>query len=263
MFFNEETDLVRKNQDNDLNDKKLTKLDSITVNRNPSLDNEIANEKFVDDSVEESNILRFIQTLEKYVKVSVGNDTYNFTKFDKIQTTHTTIIKAPNSGGYLLQNWNINCNDKNGNAKISNFIESTKTNSPTGDSGATSLPPIGDSFMYIETSSNNNADNVLCSFERTNNIQFSNITFFYNRFSAASNNSMGRFIFQLLLDDNTWSIRYNIPKNDRYSDSSTDWTLVILNFSAENYGVRLIYNEIDSAHADMCFSNITKTNSVF
>ena len=40
-FYNEEVDLVKKNnQYNDLNDKKLTNLDSITVNRNPSLDNE-------------------------------------------------------------------------------------------------------------------------------------------------------------------------------------------------------------------------------
>ena len=42
---------------------------------------------------------------------------------------------------------------------------------------------------------------------------------------------MGRFRVQLLLQDNTWSTRYNIPKNDRYSKSSTDWTVVNLNFN--------------------------------
>ena len=36
---------------------------------------------------------------------------------------------------------------------------------------------------------------------------------------------MGRFRIQLLLEDNAWSTRYNIPKNDRYSDTSLDWTL--------------------------------------
>ena len=51
---------------------------------------------------------------------------------------------------------------------------------------------------------------------------------------------MGRFRIQLLLEDNTWSTRYNIPKNDRYSDSSTDRTLVSLNFTQENYGIKLI-----------------------
>ena len=48
-FYNESNDLVKNNQDNDLNDKKLTNLDSITVNRNPTSDNELSNKKYVDD----------------------------------------------------------------------------------------------------------------------------------------------------------------------------------------------------------------------
>ena len=74
---------------------------------------------------------------------------------------------------------------------------------------------------------------------------------------------MGRFRIQILLEDNTWSSRYNIPKSDRYSGSSTDWTLVNLNFTVENFGGRLIFDQIDTAHADMCFSNITITHSVY
>ena len=65
------------------------------------------------------------------------------------------------------------------------------------------------------------------------------------------------------LKDKTWSTRYNIPKKYRYSDSSTQWTMVYLKFIVENYGVKLIYDQIDKAHADMCFSNITKTHSVY
>ena len=257
--------MVKNNQDNDLNDKKLTNIDSITVNRNPTSDNEVANKKYLDDELDKNTILRFNQTLENYLKVSVGNDTYNLTKYDKIQLTDITVIKYPNNDGYLLQNWVIKCNDKNINGKIQNFIRSTKTNSPTGDSGANSLPPIGDSFMYIETSLNNNGNKVFVSFERTNIIQITNISFYYNRFSSSNQNlrAMGRFRIQLLLNDNTWSTRYNIPENDRYSDSSTDWTLVNLNFTVENYGIRLIYDQIDTPHADMCFSNITITHSVF
>ena len=33
---------------------------------------------------------------------------------------------------------------------------------------------------------------------------------------------MGRFRIQLLLADNTWSTRYPLPENDRYSDTSTN-----------------------------------------
>ena len=79
-FYDESNDLVRNNQDNDFNDKKIIKLDSITVNRNPSLDNELSTKKYIDDELDKNTILRFNQTLEKYLKVSVGNDTYNLTK---------------------------------------------------------------------------------------------------------------------------------------------------------------------------------------
>ena len=93
------------------------------------------------------NVLRFNQTLKNYLKGSVGNDTYNFTKYDKKQIADTTINKYPNTGGCLLQKWVLKCNDKNNNGKVQNFMKSTKTNSPTGYSGAESLPPIGNTFM--------------------------------------------------------------------------------------------------------------------
>ena len=40
---------------------------------------------------------------------------------------------------------------QNINGKIENIISHPKTSSPTGYSGATNLPPINDSFMYMET----------------------------------------------------------------------------------------------------------------
>ena len=203
--------------------------------------------------------------MTNYLKVSVGNDTYNLTKYDKISITDVTEMRYPNIGSDLLQKWNIKCNNKNNQSRITDFIKTTKTNSPTGYSGATSLPPIGNSFMYIETSSNNHGDDVFVSWERTDIIQISNITFYYNRFSILTDDtkkSMCRFRIQLILEDNTWSTRYNIPKNDRYSNTSTDWTLVNLNFTVENYGIKLIYDQIGTPHADMCFSNTTITHSV-
>ena len=104
-FYDESSDLVKNKQDNDFNDNKLTKIDSITINRNPTLDGEVSNEKYIDGTVDEGTILRFNQTLENYLKVSVGNDTYNLTKYNKLPWTDTTIMKTPNSGGYLLQQW--------------------------------------------------------------------------------------------------------------------------------------------------------------
>ena len=72
------------------------------------------------------------------------------TKYNQNQLTDITTIKAGNTGRYLLPYWKSLCNDKNKKVKITNFIKSTETNSPTGDSGATSLPSTGNAFMYIE-----------------------------------------------------------------------------------------------------------------
>ena len=36
-----------------------------------------------------------------------------------------------------------------------------------------------------------------------------------------------------------------------------------LDFTVENHGIKLVYDQIDTAHADMCFSNITITHSVY
>ena len=74
---------------------------------------------------------------------------------------------------------------------------------------------------------------------------------------------MGRFRIQLLLEDNTWSTRYNLPKNDRYSDTSSGWTLVSLTFTEQNYGINSIYDQLDTSHAEMCFSNTSITDCVY
>ena len=135
----------------------------------------------------------------------------------------------------MLPRWKDICNDKNNNGVTANFIRAVKTNSPTSDSGETTLPPIGSAFMHIETSSNiHGHERVFVSWERTDKKQNSNITFYNNRISILSKDSlksMGRFRIQLLLTDTTWSKRYKIPKNDRHSDTSTDWTLLSLNFT--------------------------------
>ena len=138
---------VFSDQNNEFDNDKVTNLDSVTLNTNPNQDNELSNKKYVDDSIGEGTLVRFNQTLQNYLKVSVGNDIYNLTKYDKIQLTDTTTMKAGNTGGYVLPYWKIICNDKNTNGKITNFIDSTKTKGPNGDSGATSLPPIGTAFM--------------------------------------------------------------------------------------------------------------------
>ena len=96
-FYNEEVDLVKNNQDNKLHDNKLLKINSITINTNPTDDNHVTTKKYSDDEIDKNTIVRFNQTLQNYLEVSVGNDTYNLTKYDKIQLTDTTVIKNTNT----------------------------------------------------------------------------------------------------------------------------------------------------------------------
>ena len=104
-FYNESSDIVKNNQNNDLKDKKLTNLDSITIIRNPSSDNEVSNKKYIDDELNKNTIVRFNQTIQNNLKVSVGIDTKNLTKYNKKHLTDTTTMKARNTGGYLLPYW--------------------------------------------------------------------------------------------------------------------------------------------------------------
>ena len=73
---------------------------------------------------------------------------------------------------------------------------------------------------------------------------------------------MGRFRIQLLLEDDTWNTQYTIAKNTQYTTTSTEWTVLNLDFTVEIYGIKLIYDQIGKTDVDMCFSNITISHSV-
>ena len=51
-FYDESNDLVKNNQDSDLNENKLTNLDSVSVNINPILNDEVSNKNYVDDELD-------------------------------------------------------------------------------------------------------------------------------------------------------------------------------------------------------------------
>ena len=136
------------------------------VNRDPTTDYELANKKFVDVLLGGFNFSRFNQSKENILIVSVQKDLYNLSKNDKNQNIETTIINSTNSGGHFFQNCVIKCNDKYNKNKIQNFTNSTKSNSPSSKSGAESLSSIGNSFVYIETISNNQYKIAFCQLEK-------------------------------------------------------------------------------------------------
>ena len=98
-------------------------MDSITNKRNPIPDNDLT-KKHVDVEMDKNSNLRNIQRLEKHLKISTGNDTYNLTNYDKIQIANTTIFYTPNSGRLLLQQSKIDCIHESNNDKRQNYIKS-------------------------------------------------------------------------------------------------------------------------------------------
>ena len=119
--------------------------------------------------------------------------------------------------------------------------------------------------MFVETSGNNHgANHVMVSWERCDFIHISNIKCYYNRFSTSDQNlrGMGRFRIHLLLEENSWSTIYNIPKNNQFFSGSTQWHLFSMDITQENYAVKFINDQIPSPHSDMSFSNILITLSV-
>ena len=71
-IYNESSDLVKNNQDNNFIDYKLTVLDSVSVDTNPCLKSELVNKKFLDDELDRNTIVRFNQTFQVYLKESFG-----------------------------------------------------------------------------------------------------------------------------------------------------------------------------------------------
>ena len=65
----------------------------------------MANKKYVNESLSSGKILGRNQTLQNYLKVSVGNDFSNLTKCDRIQSTDTKFTKYPITSGGFLRNW--------------------------------------------------------------------------------------------------------------------------------------------------------------
>ena len=55
-FYNESSDRVKNNPDKDFNDKKLTNIYSIRVNRNPISDNELTNKNYIDDELAKNSL---------------------------------------------------------------------------------------------------------------------------------------------------------------------------------------------------------------
>ena len=81
-FYDESSDIVKNNQDNDFNDNTLTNMYSITINKDPTDDNHVSNKKYIDDELDKNTIVRFNQTLENYLSAMIHIILLNMIKYD-------------------------------------------------------------------------------------------------------------------------------------------------------------------------------------
>ena len=74
---------------------------------------------------------------------------------------------------------------------------------------------------------------------------------------------MGRFPVLLFLPNGQRHSKIIIAEQTKYSTTSKERILLKLDFTEANFGINLIYDEIDTGLADMYFSKVKKTHSVF
>ena len=93
---------VFNDQDTEFDEKNIKKLDSLTSNRNPILDNELSNNKYVDDSLGESTILRFknpYQTISKLLSELMFLTLVNLIEY-KLRIQHFSNIQIKDDFDY-------------------------------------------------------------------------------------------------------------------------------------------------------------------
>ena len=137
-FLNKpDSSLVKNNQNNDFNNNNITNVKSIQITDDPVNDRDCINKKYFNDEMNSNTIVRLNDdSNDRYLQVRVDNISYNLQMYNKSPIIDTTKMIFPNTGNEILQNWKIICNKKYNEGKPSDFIKSTKTNSPTGNSGA-------------------------------------------------------------------------------------------------------------------------------
>ena len=96
--------------------------------------------------------------------------------------------------------------------------------------------------MSIETIQNISGNgNVVISFERIDSFQISKLHFVINdsHLRMLAKRSMVQSKIHFLIDG-TWETKYKNEKDTNYGATTTEWTLINLDFTEINYGIELI-----------------------
>ena len=93
-----------------MNGFSLINVNFLQVNYDPQIETHVVTRRYFDRMIDESTILRLNDdSNERYLQIRQGNTAYNLQIYNKAQIIDTTIIQNGNTGGYVLQNWLIEC----------------------------------------------------------------------------------------------------------------------------------------------------------
>ena len=83
-------------------------------------------------------------------------------------------------------------------------------------------------------------------------------------FIPASNlEPKGSYRIPILLPKSRWPSNCKIAENTKYTNTSTKWTSLKIDFTQANYGIELLYDGTDLILADVSFSSIMITRFVY
>ena len=76
-------------------------------------------------------------------------------------------------------------------------------------------------------------------------------------FSIGNSKAARRFRIHILLLNGQSFSKFTVTEKTNYSDNSIDWSFINIDFTESTYGIRLVYDQIDTSSADIRFSNFT------
>ena len=255
----DETSILRNNKQNSLNNNELINVKSIQINNDPLNPLEVTTKRYVDSKVISSlkqdpniTLLSSSDLIPILVNTMIGEVSILFaTKeyvdkrmFNELQIT---TIFMNNSGIDLWTDWDLEISS--GMNSLTGFFKSSSTTTSSTGTGPDFLPPIGEYYAYIETSSPNFGAGFYAIAKYVKHANITRISFWYHRKGL----NMCRFRIQYETLDYQGKDKVTFPALEQ----TDGWVYLDQTFSEDNRGIRFYFDEISNYESEMAFSDIT------
>ena len=254
----DEFSIIRNNKINNLNNNEITNVKSIQINDDPISPQDATNKKYVDSRSgglkQDPNItlLSSSDLIPILVNTMIGEVSFPISTkeyVDKRVFYELQIMTkfTNNNGADLWTNWDLEISS--GMNSLTGFFKSSNSRTGSSGTGPDFLPPIGEYYAYIETSSPNYGPDRYAIAKYSYHANITRIKFWYHRLGV----NMCRFRLQYETLDYQWVDKVIFPAKERTSG----WVFLEETFSEDNRGLRFYFDEISSYESDMAFSDIT------